>query len=464
MPFLILELQNVPLQRVGRRQPPSVPPFGSVPLFRLPLDFTRHLALHLLSSMSADGPTRDVEIRATPAVAFSDHVSAEVLAHLHSLALSCAWVRLVVLLSVTCPVDARPMFPGVSGWPFCGCVGFECTIGFGLCAALALLGFLLAHGLFRALSFPSLRASLPQDGVRGPLRLLFWGFLFLNNFGERNGLHGLQPLPLVVFLPSCYAVPLVPQTADERTRADRRSGVNLAADRVLRPQARSRRDALLSWVTGEPGSHHPAMPAFSALALLWGWAQESAIFLLAWAGILRVGEVLNGLRSDFVLPSDSTAGIGYALFQIRHPKTRGSAAKHQSARIDPKDVISLLAAVFGNWPGDKKLWSLSGSTPRKRFNQLQHSLGLPCGRTSSTRPYDLASLRGGGATHLLQRFEDGGGLFDIVAAGCHPESWKSTFRRYQLPLVRVASLHRRLTESIGLLQLSRRFVTERSFC
>lgn len=299
------------------------------------------------------------------------------------------------------------MFPGVSGWPFCGCVGFECTIGFGLCAALALLGFLLAHGLFRALSFPSLRASLPQDGVRGPLRLLFWGFLFLNNFGERNGLHGLQPLPLVVFLPSCYAVPLVPQTADERTRADRRSGVNLAADRVLRPQARSRRDALLSWVTGEPGSHHPAMPAFSALALLWGWAQESAIFLLAWAGILRVGEVLNGLRSDFVLPSDSTAGIGYALFQIRHPKTRGSAAKHQSARIDPKDVISLLAAVFGNWPGDKKLWSLSGSTPRKRFNQLQHSLGLPCGRTSSTRPYDLASLRGGGATHLLQRFEDG---------------------------------------------------------
>lgn len=267
------------------------------------------------------------------------------------------------------------MFPGVSGWPFCGCVGFECTIGFGLCAALALLGFLLAHGLFRSLSFPSLRASLPQDGVRGPLRLLFWGFLFLNNFGERNGLHGLQPLPLVVFLPSCYAVPLVPQTADERTRADRRSGVNLAADRVLRPQARSRRDALLSWVTGEPGSHHPAMPAFSALALLWGWAQESAIFLLAWAGILRVGEVLNGLRSDFVLPSDSTAGIGYAFFQIRHPKTRGSAAKHQSARIDPKDVISLLA-VFGNWPGDKKLWSLSGSTPRKRFNQLQHSLGV----------------------------------------------------------------------------------------
>ena len=159
-----------------------------------------------------------------------------------------------------------------------------------------------------------------------------------------------------------------------RVRIDA-SGVNLAADRVLRPQARSRRDALLSWVTGEPGSHHPAMPAFSALALLWGWAQESAIFLLAWAGILRVGEVLNGLRSDFVLPSDSTAGIGYAFFQIRHPKTRGSAAKHQSARIDPKDVISLLA-VFCNWPGDKKLWSLSGSTPRKRFNQLQHSLGV----------------------------------------------------------------------------------------
>jgi len=69
MPFLILELQNVPLQRVGRRQPPSVPPFGSVPLFRLPLDFTRHLALHLLSSMSLmaqPGTLRSVPLQQLP--------------------------------------------------------------------------------------------------------------------------------------------------------------------------------------------------------------------------------------------------------------------------------------------------------------------------------------------------------------------------------------------------------------
>ena len=54
---------------------------------------------------------------------------------------------------------------------------------------------------------------------------------------------------------------------------------------------------------------------------------------MTWSGILRVGEVLNGLRSDHILPCDSTAGIDYVLFQIRQSKTRGSAARHQSARI-----------------------------------------------------------------------------------------------------------------------------------
>ena len=37
----------------------------------------------------------------------------------------------------------------------------------------------------------------------------------------------------------------MPQTADEKGRADRRANVRLAADRVIRPQTRTRRETLL---------------------------------------------------------------------------------------------------------------------------------------------------------------------------------------------------------------------------
>ena len=102
-------------------------------------------------------------------------------------------------------------------------------------------------------------------------------------------------------------------------------------------------DLAFAWVVDEPHAHHPAMPlsivlAFASLSLLWGWSVEAALLLMTWTGILRIGEVLAAQRGDLILPQDSAPGIEYALLQIRLPKTRGSAARHQSARIDPKDV------------------------------------------------------------------------------------------------------------------------------
>lgn len=130
-------------------------------------------------------------------------------------------------------------------------------------------------------------------------------------------------------------------------------------------------DLAFAWVADEPHSHHPAMPlvvvlAFSSLALLWGWPQEAALLLLTWCGLLRVGEVLSAFRSDLILPTDTAPGVQHAFLQIRQPKTRGSAAKHPSARVDPIDVIRLLIAVFGRKPKHEKLWTFSGSTLRKR--------------------------------------------------------------------------------------------------
>eukprot|EP00435_Cladocopium_sp_Y103_P026094 s726_g6.t1 len=146
--------------------------------------------------------------------------------------------------------------------------------------------------------------------------------------------------------------------------------------------------------------------AFGGLALLWGWPVEAAIILMTWCGVLRIGEVFQALRADLVLPCDAAPGLGGAILQIRQPKTRGSAARHQAARIDPQDVVALLSAVFRRKPRQERLWVLSPATLRKRFATLQNALGLPMRTLGKQVPYDLASLRAGGATFLLPRFED----------------------------------------------------------
>ena len=138
-----------------------------------------------------------------------------------------------------------------------------------------------------------------------------------------------------------------------------------------------------------------------SLALLWGWPLEAAILGLTWSGILRIGEVLLADRSDLVLPCDALPGTHFALLRIRTPKTRGRAARHQAARIDPLDVISLLTAVFARRPPDAKLWPYSAATLRKRFSSLLVGLELPTSKQGGTRPFDLGSLRPGGATFLL---------------------------------------------------------------
>ena len=270
--------------------------------------------------------------------------------------------------------------------------------------------------------------------------------------------HRSQPLPLALLIPICHGVTFEPVDAAEQRRADRRAGVRLLADRVVKQQTRARRDQLLdsfdqwlrqkasltvellvdshgadpeiiadwlvaygrelyyggkahgrysetinavasrrpafrrqlvaawdlafSWVADEPHVHHPAMPktlilAMASLALLWGWVHEASIFLIAWCGVLRIGEVVAARRRDLILPSDGVPGRAFALLQVPLPKTRGVAAKHQAARIDPSDVVKLISGVFGRFELDQPLWSLSTASLRKRFMTLQSSLGLP---------------------------------------------------------------------------------------
>ena len=169
-------------------------------------------------------------------------------------------------------------------------------------------------------------------------------------------------------------------------------------------------DLAFNWVVDEPHEHHTALPlsvmlACVTLSLLWGWTREAAVIALAWTGVLRVHEVLQATRRDLVLPEDAAPGHISALLMIRSPKTRGRAARHQSTRIDPTDVVQLLSAVYKKAIPSEPLWPLSPATLRKRFSCLLAALGI-APREDGSYIYSLSSLRPGGATYWLAATED----------------------------------------------------------
>ena len=177
---------------------------------------------------------------------------------------------------------------------------------------------------------------------------------------------------------------------------------------LVRRQLNAAWDLAFVWLMDEPHQHHPAMPIAvmaAMVALGWGWAYEAAVILLGWTGILRIGEILAACRKELVLPCDAVPGTTFALLIIRHPKTRGRTAKHQAARIDQEDVIAYLTAMYGNAKPGARLWPFSAATLRKRFTHLLEALRLPTKRTESHNPFDLGSLRPGGATWMLHALE-----------------------------------------------------------
>lgn len=154
-----------------------------------------------------------------------------------------------------------------------------------------------------------------------------------------------------------------------------------AARPIVRKQLVGAWDLAFAWLVDEPTEHHPALPlsillAMVSLALLWGWPLEAAVISMTWCGILRVGEVLLAERSDLILPCDGAPGRLFGFLRIRTPKTRGRAARHQAARIDPPDILMLLTAVYNGAPAGSKLRPYSAETLRKRFNHLLAALGL----------------------------------------------------------------------------------------
>lgn len=66
----------------------------------------------------------------------------------------------------------------------------------------------------------------------------------------------------------------------------------------------------------------------------------------------------------------------------------------------------MISAVYKDFDAEQALWPYSPSTLRKRFAALMKVLELDVARSSDQAPFDLGSLRPGGATDLLFETED----------------------------------------------------------
>eukprot|EP00435_Cladocopium_sp_Y103_P047077 s582_g13.t1 len=167
-----------------------------------------------------------------------------------------------------------------------------------------------------------------------------------------------------------------------------------------------------AWVRHEPSTHHAAMPgpvclAILATSIIWGWTQFAGVVALMWAGLLRPGELLAASRADLLLPSDGDMTISFGLLSIKDPKTRFSNARHQSAKLDMEDMLAVIEMFLGPLKSHQRLWPYSGNTLRNRLRAVLAALQLPLTNAGGLRPLELASIRAGSATWLMQTVESG---------------------------------------------------------
>ena len=142
-------------------------------------------------------------------------------------------------------------------------------------------------------------------------------------------------------------------------------------------------------------------------ALMWGWLRFAGTLALTWGGVMGIGEALKARRADLLLPQDFGSDNPLVLLSIDEAKTRFSAARHQTVKLDIPDLVRVVSLAFAQLTPECFLWPYSGSTLRSRFRSVMKSLHLPIQATSLVRPLDLGSLRSGGATWILSVTEDG---------------------------------------------------------
>ena len=172
-------------------------------------------------------------------------------------------------------------------------------------------------------------------------------------------------------------------------------------------------DAVTRWEQLEPLEHRRPLPsalcrAMVALALGWEWPRFALVLLLAFEGIMRIGEVLNAHRIDLVLPSDLFSENWDQMFIcIGSPKTRRrGGGRMQHATIRGRALVEAATAVFAELPPTEKLYPLSSQSFRRRWDALLSHLHV--GPELNLTP---AGVRGGGA---IQAYQAGLSVTDLL--------------------------------------------------
>ena len=167
------------------------------------------------------------------------------------------------------------------------------------------------------------------------------------------------------------------------------------------------------WESVEPLVHRPPLPeavcaATAAVAFSWGWVRFGVLLLVAFKGILRIGEILKAVRQDLVLPSDLlTESTERFYVRVSQPKTgKRGGGKQQHVTIHDSVLASVCENVFRHARMDEKLYPFSGQTFRRRWNEIMAVLGIP--KELSLTP---ASVRDGGA---VAAYRSGTAVQDIL--------------------------------------------------
>jgi len=162
------------------------------------------------------------------------------------------------------------------------------------------------------------------------------------------------------------------------------------------------------WQQHEPGECRPVLSpailkAMTSLCLLWGWYRWLGVTLVGYLGMLHPAEFVNLVRSDLLLPADLLMDTTVFYVHIRNPKTSRFARK-QHSKIDDKVVLDFVTHVFGKLPSDARLFGVSASAYRRRWDLVLAKLGVP----SSMLVHGATPgvLRGSGATALYLQTED----------------------------------------------------------
>ena len=99
------------------------------------------------------------------------------------------------------------------------------------------------------------------------------------------------------------------------------------------------------------------------------------------------------------MPSDTLdTALTRALLRIPAPKTRKRGARQQYGSVEGEAETAFLSAVFGGLSPEERLYPLSGSAYRRRWDALLKALGLPAHLHLTP-----GGLRGGGAVSAFHQ-------------------------------------------------------------